>query len=359
MGVIGATCVPVFLVYRGRMIGKAWGASVCGVLASVVVGCGGGSPTSNAPAKASAACVEFESVSAARSARCNGGSAADWAAYEANYETCPAYDQHVRDGQVQYRRDMFAACLAEYDRPCEETISNCRYDVLHGLVADGQHCQDTEVCGTNSACFNLGTNTCGEVCARFAVQGEACGIHCGSGPPCLDAPICDPSAACVSGVCVKPKAVGDACGPADPVPCGRPAYCSADAADPLGRGTCVAIVAGGPCRADAECPLTEFCLQGTCTARRAIGQSCADAPTSCESWTICASDGHCAVAGKPDFPCAPYPGQPDALVCTTGTCVNNTLCVANGHAGDSCLMAFCAPGTSCDLSTTTCVACGL
>jgi hypothetical protein len=338
------------------MMRKAWGASVqFGLLAAVVVGCGGGSK-SNAPATASAACVQFQAASASRATRCNGGSVADWAAAEASFETCAAYDQHVRDGQVQYRRNEFDACLAKYDLPCDEDISNCRYQVLHGLVADGQPCRDTEVCGTSSACFNISNATCGEVCARAAGQGEACGFYCGGTTPCLDIAFCYPDLNCVNSVCVRPKAVGAGCGGGDLVPCGWPTYCSADPADPASTGTCVALVAGGPCRADAECPLTDFCMQGTCNPRRDVGQSCADVPTSCASWTACVG-GTCSVAGKVGLPCAPYPGAVDFPYCTTGTC-DGTMCVPAGNAGDSCLTAGCAPGTSCDSTTTTCVACG-
>jgi len=339
------------------MTRKAWGASVTlGMLASVAVGCGGGSK-SNAPTMPSVACAQFQFESSNRAARCSGGSVNDWAAYEASFETCAAYDQHVRDGQVQYRRNQFDACIAKYDLPCDADITNCRYEVLHGLVADGQPCRDTEVCDTNSACFNVSNTACGEVCARAAGEGEACGFYCGGTTPCFDVPFCYPTnLSCVNSVCVKRKAVGAACGGGDPVPCGPTTYCSADPADAASTGTCVAIVAGGPCRADAECPLTDFCMQGTCTARRRLGDSCADAPTSCVSWIAC--NGYtCSPAGMFGLPCAPYPGQPDFLTCTTGMC-DGTMCVAGGNAGDSCLMTGCALGTTCDPTTTTCVACG-
>jgi len=340
------------------MTRTVWGASVTlGVLASVAVGCGGGSK-SNAPVTPSAACARFQAASASRAARCSGGSAADWAAYAASVDDCAAYDQHVRDGKVQYRRDMFAACLTEYDRPCDEPINNCFYVVLHGLVPDGQPCLDQEVCDVYSTCINVGNTACGEVCARVADEGEACGLYCGGTTPCLDIPFCNPvvGLACVNSVCVAPKEVGAACGGGDPVPCGPMTYCSADPADAASTGTCVAIVAGGPCRADAECPLTDFCMQGTCTPRRGVGQSCADAPTSCSSWSAC--NGYtCLAAGKPGLPCAPYPGQPEFLTCSTGVC-DGIMCVAGGNAGDSCLMTGCAQGTTCDPTTTTCVACG-
>ena len=166
---------------------------------------------------------------------------------------------------------------------------------------------------------------------------------------------------CQNGICVKTKVTGTACGGGDPVPCSNVQHCTADPADPTSTGTCQPRTAGGPCHVDIDCPNTEFCLAGTCTVRRAVGQSCADADLGCVPWTACDANGLCAVAGRPDFPCAPF-GSPPFLTCSTGTCnatANGTLCVANATVGEACGgAAFCAPGTACDdLGTFTCLAC--
>ena len=115
-----------------------------GVLAVCVAigGCGSSLEKSNAPATASAACRALHGVSATRSARCLGGAHADWEAYIASQDDCAAYDRHVAEHQVEYVPAGWDACVAEYDGPCDKILSNCFYEILHGLVADGQHCQD-------------------------------------------------------------------------------------------------------------------------------------------------------------------------------------------------------------------------
>src|SRR5262249_33193982 len=119
-------------------------------------GCSG--PTSRAPGTAAEACTQLHAASAGRLARCSGGLVADWLDNIDNQEDCAAYTGHVADHQVEYRPAGFATCLAEYEKPCDQTANTfCTYDILHGLVPDGQPCSDTEVCGTVSACFALGT----------------------------------------------------------------------------------------------------------------------------------------------------------------------------------------------------------
>ena len=137
---------------------------ISGVLAvSVVLGGCGLSPTkSNVPATASEACSALHRVSATRSARCLGGAQADWEAYAASQDDCAAYDRHVAERQIEYVPAGWDACVAELDGPCDKVLSNCFYEILHGLVADGQHCQDTEVCGTYSVCIGIGGPTCGQ-----------------------------------------------------------------------------------------------------------------------------------------------------------------------------------------------------
>ena len=332
---------------------------VGGVLAVCVAigGCGSSPAKSNAPATASAACRALHGVSATRSARCLGGAQADWEAYAASQEDCAAYDRHVAEHQVEYVPAGWDACVAEFDGPCDKIPSNCVYEILHGLVADGQHCQDTEVCGTYSICIAIGNATCGEVCARAPNENEACGLHCDdSGTPCLDFPFCYFDLSCQDGICVKSKGTGAACGGGDPVPCSPVQHCTADPADSTSTGTCQPRVAGGPCHADNDCPGTEFCLAGSCAVRRVPGQSCADAASSCVSWTACDA-GVCVPAGQPGLPCAPYPGaSPEFVICATGTC-SGTMCVANVNPGGSCQSTACVPGSSCDAATLTCVAC--
>jgi len=333
------------------------------VLGAALVALGGcGSPTakSDAPATASAACVHLHAANAARSARCLGGAVADWEAYWAQQDDCAAYDRHVADGKAEYRPQGWDACVAEVAGPCDHLVSNCFWEILHGRVADGQRCQDTGVCGTYSACFDptLTGPACSTVCIRAGNENETCGLYCGGPSPCnADIPLCAPGLACASNVCVKMKAAGAGCGAADPVPCGTFLSCSADPSDPQSTGTCQAHVTGGSCRDDSGCLGTEFCLLGTCTVRRNVGESCADAPNGCVPWTACDATGICAAAGRPGLPCAPFPGNPGFLTCAVGTCGVDNVCVANATPGESCNGAACSLGAACDSSSLTCVAC--
>jgi hypothetical protein len=324
-----------------------------GAAVAALGGCGSSPAKSNAPATASVACTELHTAAAARAARCTGGALADWMAYEASAENCADYDIHVREGNVVYQRDKFDACVAEYDLACDHTF-NCFYAVLHGLTPDGQACRDTEVCGTDSACLSLDGASCDEKCVRAGVENEACGLYCGDATPCLPFPICRWDFVCANNVCVKGKKVGDACdNSANTVPCTLPAFCSA--------GTCTLPVSGGACRADSECPTTEFCApQGTCAARRAAGVACSDAPTACAQWTTCdTSSGSCVPAGKPGAVCQPVPGSDDPTpnYCMIGFCGQDGRCIATSGPGGPCDQSQCAVGTSCDPSTVTCMAC--
>lgn len=324
-----------------------------------VGGCGSSASTGNAPASASAACSELHAARAARAARCIGGAIADWEASIGQEVDCAKYDGYVAGGQVEYRREGWAACLSAYAGPCDESDGTCFWEVLHGLVGDGESCGDVAVCGTVSTCLAFDSDTvCGGICVRAGEPGETCGLYCGQGTPCgPDFPICRFDLACVNDVCVAPKSVGETCGAADPVPCDVVLTCTADPADLDSTGTCQRRVAGGPCHGDASCPGVEFCLQGTCSPRRDVGASCADAPAGCVPWAVCGPNGVCAAAGRPGLPCAPYPGIPDYLICSTGACDITSTCIAPRDVGDSCAEGVCARGSACDPGSLMCVAC--
>jgi len=333
---------------------------ILGMLLScaAIGGCGSSLDNSNGPAAAVAACLQLREASVQRSVRCAGGPAADWRAYEAAYVDCPAYDRHVRDGLVEYLPGQLDACLAQYALACSQIVT-CSWEVLHGLVPDGQYCRDSGVCGPVSGCVNVGADSCGEVCLRLGKENERCGFYCGDATPCLEIEACTYDLACVNNVCVKARSVGASCGGGDPVPCAYPAFCTAELADQT--GTCKLPVVAGACRTDGECPGTEFCFEGICTARRARGSYCSDAPASCPSWTICSSaSGTCVPAAMPGLPCGSFPGtsaMEPYYFCGAGTCNVDGMCVANANAGGSCAGAGCAPGTSCDATSLMCVTC--
>jgi hypothetical protein len=335
---------------------------VLGVAVAALGGCG--SPAkSNAPATASAACAQLHAAEAARSVRCTGGGLSDWQAYWDAQDDCAAYDEHVADGQTEYRPQGWDACLAEYAASCDHVVSFCFWEILHGLVPDGQHCQDTGVCGTSSICTKLdpAAPVCGNVCVRAGNENEACGFYCGGATPCnADIPICIPPLVCANNVCVKAKTAGAGCGGGDPVPCGALLTCSADPADPQSTGTCRAHVAGGACNVDGDCIGTEFCLQGTCTPRRPLSADCSDAPTGCVAWLACDDTTRvCVAAGRPGQSCAPFPGTPDFLTCSVGTCYANISCSPNAVPAnsDTCVAMACPSGYDCNPASQWCEAC--
>jgi hypothetical protein len=318
--------------------------------------------SASGPATAKQACIELQEASARRAARCSGGDAADWRAFERSFEDCAVYDKHVADGKVQYQRAEFAACLASLEGPCDRPTPGqpaCRFEVLRGLVADGESCRDSQACGPKSACLMLSGESCGEVCMSLASLGQTCGIYCGGAMPCFEAAICEYGLACVGNICVKSGDVGQPCGGPQTLTCTLPLFCSADLVnDPTSTGVCTAPVAGGPCRSDSECPQTQFCLDSVCSPRREAGMACVDAPTGCVAWTACdASLGTCVTAGGVGEACAPYPGTPDLPYCFVGTCIVDVCGPAPAAPGQSCVETTCALGSTCDPSTATCVAC--
>jgi hypothetical protein len=270
---------------------------------------------------------------------------------------CTRYARHVAEGLVEYRPEGWAACLAKYNLPCQ--LANpypCYYEILHGKVLDGQPCEDTDVCGTFSACFNVSGAICGEVCVRGANENETCGFYCGTTTPCFAFPFCASGLTCVDNVCVKAKGAGDACGGPQGIQCLFGLGCDVDPADADGNGTCVVLTPGRACRSDGGCLPTEFCLGGTCTLRRGAGQSCADVPTSCGGFADCGGTlGTCVTAGHVGEVCAAGPvGRYTG--CVSGFC-DGTNCQPLAPAGQSCLGISCDIGTFCDQNTSTCHAC--
>jgi hypothetical protein len=305
-----------------------------------------------APATALEACQQLNEAEAQLHARCLGGAVADWRMVAAGSMECTRYARHVAEGSVEYRPEGWAACLAKYNLPCQ--FANpypCYFEILHGKIPDGQHCEDTDVCGTVSACINISAATCGEVCIRLGNENENCGFYCGATTPCLDYPFCASGLTCVEHVCVKAKGAGDACGGPEQMQCLFGLGCDVDPADTEGFGTCVVLTAGRACLSDGGCLATEFCLGGTCTLRRGAGQTCADAPTACGGAGTCVRAGHVGEA------CANWWPGGQSVGCVNAFC-DGTNCQPIATANQSCIGTSCAVGTSCDSSTNTCRACG-
>jgi hypothetical protein len=316
--------------------------------------------TADPPASAGMACQTLNEAAAQLGARCSGGSLADWRTFQASTTDCAAYDRHVAEGMVEYHPELFAACLQKFQASCDEPGPYpCQYEVLLGKVADGQGCRDFEVCGPVSACANLGSSLCGDICLRFGNENEPCGIHCGPGAPCFAASLCTTGLYCSNGTCVKSKQLGEVCGGADGVACVDELFCKrADPADLASAGTCARRVAGGPCDDDSACPHTQFCQAGTCVARRSAGATCADASSACQLWTNCDDLGTrtCVPAGRTGQACAIPTGSAFPSTCITGQC-DGTTCQPQSLVGEPCAIAACGQGTFCEATSQSCVSC--
>src|SRR5215467_133195 len=79
-----------------------------------------GADTTPAPAPATVgeACQQLDEAIAQRSARCSGGTLADWRMYEATFADCAAYERHAAEGFVEYHLEAWAACLQKFQAPC-------------------------------------------------------------------------------------------------------------------------------------------------------------------------------------------------------------------------------------------------
>jgi hypothetical protein len=310
-----------------------------------------------APATALEACQQLNEAEAQLHARCLGGPIADWRTTVANSMECSRYARHVTEGLVEYRPEGWAACLAKYSLPCDQADPYpCYFEILHGRVSDGQHCEDTDVCGTVSGCVNVSGAVCGDVCVRAGNASEACGLYCGTSTPCLSIPFCASGLTCVDGTCVQSKQAGEPCGGPQFIACRFGLGCDVDPGDLDGNGTCVSLTAGRACRSDGGCIPTEFCQSGTCTPRRGAGQPCADAPTACSAFNACDSNGVCMAAGHVGQVCAPWPGT-QFTGCVSGVC-DGLTCLPIPTIGQGCAATPCEVGASCDPNTTTCTACG-
>jgi hypothetical protein len=297
--------------------------------AAAGLACGGGSG-SNGPATASEACSTLHAAAAERSARCLGGSPADWLLHIDGIELCATYDDHVRKRLVVYHPERWQGCLDQYARSCgdPDTVT-CLYDVLAGQIADGEPCIDGAVCGVTSGCFNFSSvDACGAICANLSQLGETC-----------DTWPCAVGLTCVDRICSRLRTAGEVCGGEQAILCAPPLFC--DVTTSGGEGVCATHQAGEVCQADSECSVEQFCLAGACAARRALGMSCDDAPTGCVPWTAC--DGStCVAGGRPGQPCTVLPGTDWPYWCMgIGFCGPYGTCDTYAWPGESCATNSC------------------
>ena len=277
----------------------------------------------------------------------------------ASQDDCAAYDRHVAEHQVEYVPAGWDACVAEYDGPCDRIMSNCFYEILHGLVADGQHCQDDRgvrdllrvlLGRRRDVRRGLRPRPEGERKVRVALRRQR------------DA-VCRPP-----GLLLRSELPGRNLRQGEGHRRGLRRRRS-------GSVLVRAALHGGSRRSHQHRHLSaarggravprrqrlpghRVLPRGHAAPRSAApwAQSCADAPPSCVPWTVCDAGGVCAPAGRPGLPCAPFPGVA-LLPGLRDRDLRRHHVRREREPRRRCGLGACAPGSSCDLLTLTCVAC--
>jgi hypothetical protein len=254
-------------------------------------GTGGGTPTT-----AVAFCQQVESAFAASSARCYGGTAADWNVLP---EFCTGLAKLTTT--IQFNASMATDCLATVTA---KTAAECSPDVpcidqvVRGLVQNGKPCTHGAECAPNARCVSPDDTTCAQsVCAAPSPVGGSCF------PSCDDKGVCDVNTnRCVAIVEVD---VGGTCGDKVNHLCKSGLTCLYDPGQSA-AGVCQAKPPG--CGFDFDCDvLLEFCDLSTkaCKPRIKLGASCTNNATGCVISATCDPVTHrCAKAGHPGETCA-------------------------------------------------------
>jgi hypothetical protein len=307
------------------------------VTAATALACGS-SP--NGPAlSALEFCAQERDQTAAFSARCLGGSAADWKAYRDAYMPCSRFGDLIAAGTVKYHADLAADCLTQQSasRDCAAPDNLCFVRTFEGLVPANAPCRNDYECPVNGACWapsEFATNRCAQsVCVTLGDK---------VGDPCVELPFCFPGAVtCFAGQCVAYQKQDEPCGFDKPA-CGPGLRC-----DLLGA-TCVPISPGNSCGNDFDCVGTEYCDNLQCRPRIDVGASCNGAPTGCVGWASCNGQTFtCEAAGHVGQACGSTMG--DDYLCVGGFCQNNgdgsRSCVAPQPDGAACALGIqCASG---------------
>jgi len=278
-------------------------------------------------------CAQEREQTAAFSARCLGGLAADWKAYRDSYMPCSRFDELIAAGTVRFHPELAADCLRAQsaDRDCSTPENFCFAKTFEGLVPVNAPCHNDYECPPNGGCWapsEFAANACAaSVCVALGDK---------VGDPCTTVPFCYPGiATCLKGVCVAYGKPGDACGLDSEPACGPGLRCGL--ADPK----CVPIAPGSQCGSDFDCVGTEYCDNLQCRPRIAVGASCNGVPTGCVGWASCNEQTFtCEAAGHPGQACGSTQG--DDTLCIDSFCQNN------GDGSRSCIKPF-GLGAACQL----------
>lgn len=256
----------------------------------------------------------------------------------------------VNAGRVQYQADQMQACLdAIANQSCDSllqrSIPAC-LAALTGTVPVGGNCDIDNDC-KGPGVFCQANSACPGKCTKLLSAGQNCtrDAQCQSGLNCDS----------TTGKCVKPAALGAACGGGVDPDCGPPGICMGENTQQSQPGTCESVSQillaadgatcnpqNGPwCKNAEPCAITGYSggsIVASCTATVASGAACRLAfPDECPAGEYCDITAQQV-----------YTGQ-------TGTCT------ALPKPGATCAaplsgLSGCAPYSRCDTATNTCVA---
>jgi hypothetical protein len=311
--------------------------------ATALASCGSASmspsPDGGAPGALTAMefCAQERLQTAAFSARCFGGTAEDWKAYRDGYTPCSRFDELIAAGTVKYHPELAADCLAAQsaDRACSTPENFCFMKTFEGLIPANAPCHNDYECPPNGACWAPN-----EFALNLCVQSVCVLVGDKPGDACTEIPLCYPGiVTCLGGTCVPYGALGDACGLSSEPACGPGLRCD------LVSQSCMPLAVGSACGSDLDCVGTEYCDNGDCRPRIAVGSSCNGAPTSCVGWAACNRQTFlCEAGGHPGQPCGSSMG--DDSLCIGSVCDFNAdgthTCVAPLPLGEAC-----TSGTQC------------
>lgn len=269
--------------------------------------------------------------------------------------------ERLGNGEIYYNEEKGRACFAEARETCDlDIVPACR-ELLYGDAGEGDPCV-THGCQPGLFCSNDRDGAwCDPVCLPQKAPGEACFsrqeclpdpdhvVLCrdnvctrmsreprrvGEGEECghienNEKLACEEGLLCKgSGVCVRPRAIGEACVRGEDV-CVRGGWC----AEGVCRQTLVRDHVGGRCDGELEvCNLLNdlFCEAGSCVyiGGRTLGDACIGAEQGCHEGLYCSraeSDG--SHVGR-CVPLEPIGAECDWHTrCESGECSEDGYCV--------------------------------
>ena len=261
----------------------------------------------------------------------------DQIAWSYRNDTLGALAAWVAAGQVRYDEAAMADCLADLDAAACAALSTgvltdvgrCG-DAIAGLIATGGACDDDLQCQAGAWCDI--DAACPGTCQARVASGVACATNAACGPG-LD---------CADDTCQAFGQVGASCGTGLPG-CAWGLQCDTGAGTPgVCRALSFAATAGASCQPSAGV----LCQPGLVCALVASDP----ATYQCEAPVAASAPCHRALPSA----------CPTGAVCVVASGTEG-VCQPQGQAGQPCVTGTgvlfgCAPGTTCDFDTDTCVA---